>query len=138
MKGLVVVGMLIVAACGPSATPVPTAAPSPTAEAYTITGTFTLSSAGLAGVNSCSGTGGFSDIAEGLGVTVSDESHKIIAKGALGPGKLKGQVTCNFTFSVTGVPRATFYSIEVGHRGELTYSFDEMVSKGWQVAFELG
>jgi len=45
---------------------------------------------------------------------------------------------CRFAFTVTGIPRATFYSVEVSHRGQLTYSFDDMVNKAWQVAVTLG
>lgn len=135
---LLLIAALLVAGCGgPAATIAPTAAP--TAEVYTLTGTFTLKSSSNAGSNlDCHGTGGFDDIKGGLDVVVRDQSHTILAASTLGPGKKNvGATECAFAFTVPNVPRATFYSVAVGHRGELTYSFAEMVSNGWVVAFTL-
>lgn len=117
-----------------AATPVPSATPAQ----YVLTGTFKLYDDDLGGVNSCWGKGGYDDIRGGLDVVVRDASHTILATSNLDEGAHTGNGVCTFIFAVKGVPKATFYSIEVGHRGELTYSFDEIVALGWQVGFTLG
>jgi len=109
------------------------------ASGHDIKGSFVLTDPGVtnSGVY-CSGTGGYSDIAEGLGVTVKDDAGKII-----GTSQLSGNVqessgsTCSYTFAVH-VPDSDFYSIEVGHRGALTYSRDELEGRKWEVGFTLG
>lgn len=45
---------------------------------------------------------------------------------------------CIFEFEVHNIPQSGFYSFEVGRRGELTHSHQEMESFGWDVGFELG
>lgn len=36
---------------------------------------------------------------------------------------------CRFAFEVPDVPKADFYAVSVGRRGEQTYSYDEMAAK---------
>lgn len=130
---------VLVAACGgPAATPVPTAAP--TATLYTLTGSMKLATASIEGSNlDCHGTGGFDDMTGGVEVVVRDQANTILATGRLGPGKKNTPGTsCTFPFTVSGIPEAPFYSVEVGRRGALTYSFADMVGAGWVVAFTLG
>lgn len=92
----------------------------------------------------CTGEGGFDDIAEGAQVTVTDETGTIIASGRLGPGAendivVEDGLGCFFEFEVDGVPTdRAFYSIEVAHRGALTFSIAEIRQLGWQVSFDLG
>ena|GEM_PF-2469736 len=94
----------------------------------------------------CSGsggttTGGYSDIDEGAQVTIKDESNKLIATGKLGKGATADigfGGACAFPFSVTNVPTATFYTIEVGSRKGITYSAKEIQDKNWQVNISLG
>lgn len=126
---------VLVAGCGgPAATAVPTAT------VYTLTGTMTLKAADSGGPRSdCHGTGGFDDITGGLDVVVRDQANTILATSRLAPGTADiAAATCVLPFAVPGVPTATFYSIEVGRRGALTYSFADMVGKNWTVAFTLG
>jgi len=105
---------------------------------YSILGTFTLYDTDLGGSSSnCYGTGGYSDITAGLAVTVRSGDGTVIATGNLGTGT-GGSTYCDFLLAVGDVPKEDFYSIEVGHRGELTYSFDEMVRRDWTVALTLG
>ncbi len=61
----------------------------------------------------------------------------MIATGSLGVGSRK-PLSCDFPIVVPNVPKSDFYTIEVGHRGELTYSFAEMVAQNWTVGFTLG
>jgi hypothetical protein len=113
------------------------------AKGATITGTFTLIDADIqrGGGGICVGTGGYSDIAPGLQVTVKDGSGNILGLGKLGPDQHKGQyseVACEYGFKVENIPRADFYDIEVGRRGSLKYSFEEIRKKGWVLTFTLG
>ena len=105
---------------------------------YEIRGEFTLMDTDTGGSNSnCRGTGGYKDIKSGLSVTVRDGSGGVLATGRLGDGK-RSSVWCTFEFSVGGLPEVEFYSVEVGRRGELTYSFEEMADNNWEVVVSLG
>lgn len=105
-----------------------------------IHGTFTLTDNVLWDEPSiCWGTDGYDDIKAGLGVTVRNQKGKILATSRLEQGVYQsGSRHCVFTFKIGRVPSARFYSIEVGSRGELTYSVKEMNKMRWQVAFTLG
>ena len=87
----------------------------------------------------CTGKGGYDDIRLGASVVVKDGKGVTLATGRLGAGKMgEFGVDCEFSLEVLNVPKADFYSIEVGHRGALTYSRKELGAIGWSVAFELG
>lgn len=43
-----------------------------------------------------------------------------------------------FRFTPIAVPAAAFYSVEVSHRGAITYSRADMLASGWTVALTLG
>jgi len=117
---------------------------------YAITGTFTLgykasitSPSGTGG--SCYGKGGYDDIKSGLGVKVTDGDGKMIATGTLtNPVDVQNpdyQIlhSCVFTISIPQkVPKTDFYSVEVGRRGQITNSFEEMKADDWTVALTLG
>jgi hypothetical protein len=81
---------------------------------------------------SCYGIGGYDDISSGLQVKVSNESGTVIATGALGQGEVI-EGGCRFYFSVSDVPVAKFYRVEVGSRGELGYSYEQMKTAVWNV-----
>lgn len=111
----------------------------PAVAAHDISGSLDLSgsdSFSTSGAN-CSGDGGYSDIDEGAQVTVKDQAGALIATGALKAGVADGS-TCTFPFTVKAVPDATFYSVEVSHRGALNYSSAQMKSANWNLAFTLG
>jgi hypothetical protein len=100
----------------------------------------------------CFGEGGSSDINEGADVTVRNQSGETIALGSLGPGQLQEAfpggsdrdkygafgLACVFSFEVGEVPDAEFYSVEVSHRGETSYSRDDMEANSWTVELSLG
>lgn len=90
----------------------------------------------------CYGTGGYEDIQGGMPVTIKDGQGKILALGKTSYGKRPkaqySQVLCVFDFQVNDVPKADFYSIEVGHRGQLNYSYEELKKQGWKVSFSIG
>ena len=110
---------------------------------HTLHGTLTLTSSGgisRSGSN-CSGTGGYSDLTAGGAVTVKNESGTVIATGSLDDGVSDATyptVVCHFSFTIASVPDAKFYSIEVTHRGALTYSQDHLNSDGWKVDASIG
>jgi len=105
-----------------------------------ITGTLTLSDSDflfLKNGDPCSGSGGYSDIHGGAQVVVKDESDELIATGSLSAGHVSsGQ--CDFPIAVRNVPDANFYTIQVSHRGGISYSREELKAKGWMVGLSLG
>lgn len=124
----------------------------------TLTGTFTLNDReNVRGDwNNCWGAGGYDDFAAGMNVTIRDQDGKIVGTGdarALGPRDLDNDArelqlaaewaeahaydACVLAFELP-VKSADFYAVEVGRRGELTYSHDELESVGWFVTLELG
>jgi hypothetical protein len=132
----VVTLLLLVIACTPAATP------SPTPLIHVVTGTFTLTQDDFVDRTGpgCAGKGGYDDIRNGLDVTIKNESGTILATGSL-TSRTPSEITrtCTFTFTVPGVPDdATFYVVEVGKRGELTYSHADMEAANWRVEFTLG
>jgi hypothetical protein len=103
---------------------------------YTIHGTFTLIDYQSA-ENSCIGTGGFDDISDGTQVVVTNTNGTVIGQGSLESGSQKEMVTCVYDFTVSGLPRATFYGVTVSHRGEQNYSFERLAQTGWKVRLDL-
>lgn len=128
-----------------------TAAASPTEELNKLFGTLTLQD--YNGIDfegqrfegaSCTGRGGYSDIQQGAQVVVKDGSESILAVDSLDRGQQDALIDggsvyyCKFTFYVDAIPTTDFYSIEVSHRGALTYSAAEMEAQHWHVDFTLG
>jgi hypothetical protein len=110
-----------------------------------LSGTFTLLDDNLVLIprdgplgSDCWGQRGYDDIRSGLGVVIKDGAGTIIAKDELLSGKLTGRNECTFPFYVGNVPDADFYAIEVGGRGSLVYSRDEIDRDDWRVAFSVG
>lgn len=70
---------------------------------------------------SCFGSGGYDDISGGAPVAVRVDG-KTVALGRLADGKVDGY-RCTFAFLIQDVPAGLgFYTIEVSHRGGLTYT----------------
>jgi len=70
-----------------------------------------------------------------------NESGTVIATGTLDRGASDATyptVVCHFSFTISNLPDAKFYSIEVTHRGALTYSQDQLNSDGWKVEASIG
>ena len=92
------------------------------------------------GIDHCTGDDGYSDIKPGLQVVIRDGDGSTLGTGHLAYDHEAYQATddrCPLVFEVD-VPRSDFYAIEVGDRGELTYSFDDMEAMGWRVEASLG
>ncbi len=102
---------------------------------HTITGGITVPGVEFGGT--CTVGDGYKDISPGRSVTITDENGEVVGKGQLGEGVALEIYGCRFPFSVD-VPNRKSYSIEVGDRGELTYSFEDMSENSWKVELSLG
>jgi hypothetical protein len=138
---------ITLAGCGTST---PAAAPSPKPALHTLHGTLLLEKADGSAwegiprplAADCIGLGFYSDLQAGAPVTVKNEAGAIVGIGSLsdgawakgGGGTTDQVVGCTFSFSVPNLPAANFYTVEVSHRGGLTYSRAELESNGWWVA----
>jgi hypothetical protein len=133
MKGLVVFALALLA-CGGASAP-PSAAPTP----RVLHGTFTLTGTVEKRVSTCQGVGGYADIKEGLQVTIKDAAGTIVGTSALVFDKTPSPPqTCAYTFEVSGLPDATFYNVEAGRRGAVTFSRADLDARGWRVELTLG
>lgn len=98
---------------------------------FTTRGTISLTSTtgGLGGLGAtCFGRGGYSDLASGAAVDVSDNAGKVIAIGQItGNGTTVGTSTCVLPFTVSGVPAGKrFYGVTVTHRGVVQFTEAQM------------
>lgn len=111
------------------------AAAKPTPTTLAVHGSLTLmgnnwvSETGAAG-EVCTTLDGYTDIAQGTEVDVSDSAGKVIALGHLDDGIVTDDAAnCSFPFTVSGVPtKSGIYGIQVGHRGTLHYSAADLRS----------
>jgi hypothetical protein len=58
--------------------------------------------------------------------------------GCGGDGDKATREGCQFWFKVDNVPPATFYRVEVGRRGEISYSLGQLKQASWSVELPLG
>lgn len=126
--------IILLAGCASEPTPEPT---------RTLTGAVTLMQSDQVRRTdtSCVGTGGYNDIGPGLSVTVRDESDDIVGVGELAYQPPEGPVPprrCDYIFTVDELPAAPFYQVEVGERGSLDFSADDLGAQGWHVELTLG
>lgn len=109
---------------------------------YSLKGTITLIDSDIEGVNYCYGTGGYSDIKGGMAVTVMNEKGEILATGSVENGKRPpgqfSEVSCVLEFQLEEIPKSNFYSIEIGRRGKLNYSFEEIQKNNWELELSIG
>ncbi|OLL76879.1 hypothetical protein Ae168Ps1_5299c [Pseudonocardia sp. Ae168_Ps1] len=90
-----------------------------------VTGTSALSASSYGSGGSCVTYGGYDDITEGTAVTVRDSSGAIVGVGNLEAGQ-SDSYGCTFPFTVTDVPNSAFYTVEISHRGEVTFTADDV------------
>lgn len=83
------------------------------------------------------GAGEFADLKFGTAVVVSDELGNRLAEGKLSAGS-DMLSTCVFLFSAGPLKEAASYTIQVGERTPVTFTYDEMVVRDWAVAFDYG
>lgn len=83
----------------------------------------------------CWGLNGFSDLAAGAQVTVTDAGGKVLVVGSLQRGVAEGiatdgrATTCSLRFELGGVPGGVGpYGVEVAHRGVVRFNEGELVA----------
>jgi hypothetical protein len=108
-------------------------------EKHQLTGSIELVDTDQSYDGTCYGFGGYKDLNEGANVVVSDGNGKVLASGTLGGGTASSTYRCNFPITLgSKLPKADFYKVQVSHRGELTYSYDEMQSMNWDLSLTIG
>jgi hypothetical protein len=86
----------------------------------------------------CLGSDGYEDLVPGAQVTIRDSKGETLAVGALDAGWPDGPGTCVFPFVVNDVPAGEeIYSVEVSHRGEISFTQDE-AGQGRGLSLTLG
>ncbi|NJK99256.1 MAG: hypothetical protein HC910_01340 [Spirulinaceae cyanobacterium SM2_1_0] len=89
----------------------------------------------------CYGTGSYDDIAGNLRVVVRDGRNQILTTGETAAGARPNNPQeavdhCVFAFRLD-VPKADFYTIAIGRRGQLSYSWQELQERRWRINFTL-
>ncbi|MFF2184575.1 hypothetical protein [Streptomyces sp. NPDC058155] len=104
---------------------------------FTLEGEFLLLEDAVDMDDSCAGTGGYDDIAEGTSVTVYGAKGDVIATGSLGDSNSTVPGTCTYDIAVPDVPKGEkFYKVEVSHRGTLQLSAEQ--AENGELASTLG
>lgn len=108
------------------------------APTITITGSFSLTDGFHDVGQSCSGSGGYSDFGQGMNVTIRDGDGNVVGSGATGPAEGQSPGWCVTEFEIEDVEIVDFYEIEVGQRGSLSYSYEDLESNDFNVDLTLG
>jgi Protein of unknown function (DUF732) len=80
----------------------------------------------------CHGIHGYSDIGSGTQVMVKNGKGEILASAPLGEGH-GDDVNCRFAFSFPITEGQDRYVVSVGHRGEFSYSFEQLQRGGVEI-----
>lgn len=80
----------------------------------------------------CHGVHGYSDIGSGTQVMVKNGKGEILASTSLGEGR-GDDVNCRFTFHFPITEGQDRYVVSVGHRGEFSYSFEQLRRGGVEI-----
>jgi hypothetical protein len=120
---------LLGTACGGSASP-----PAPTARPSAAPSPATFAMHGTVDGVACDVSAGRPQV-----VQVRDETNKLIGQGMTSANESDTPCSIFQTFTVSGLPRATFYSVKIGRRpGAVTYSFARLQHSGWRVKLKYG
>jgi hypothetical protein len=80
----------------------------------------------------CHGVHGYSDIGSGTQVMVKNGKGEILASASLGEGH-GDDVNCKFAFSFPITEGQDRYVVSVGHRGEFSYTFEQLQRGGVEI-----
>jgi hypothetical protein len=80
----------------------------------------------------CHGVRGYSDIGSGTQVMVKNGKGEILASTSLGEGH-GDDVNCRFSFHFPVTEGQDHYVVSVGHRGEFSYSFEQLRRGGVEI-----
>jgi hypothetical protein len=103
----------------------------------TVSGVFVLTdTVGVGAImvdgGSCQGTEGYADVGRNTPVTVKNGKGEILTTTSLGPGT-GDSANCTFSFTFPITEGQDRYVVSVGHRGEFSYSFEQLRAHGVQV-----
>ena len=106
-------------------------------ETATASGKFVLiNSAGLDAIAtdgaSCQGADGYSDVGGATPVTVKNSKGEVLASTSLGRGQ-GDATTCTFSFSFPVTEGQDRYLVSVGHRGEFSFTFEQLRARGVEI-----
>jgi hypothetical protein len=106
-------------------------------ETATVSGVFVLSDtkaneAIASDGKDCQGVDGYSDIGRDTQLIVKNGKGDVLATTALGDGH-GTQVTCTFSFSFPITEGQDRYVVSVSHRGEFSYTFNQLQRNGVQI-----
>ena len=106
-------------------------------ETAEIAGIFVLSDSAHTGAiatdgDSCAGAYGYSDVGPGTPVVVRNGKGEILATASLEKGKT-GTAICTFDFGFPVTDGQDRYVVSVGGRGEFSYSFEQLLTRGVQI-----
>jgi Protein of unknown function (DUF732) len=106
-------------------------------ETADISGVFVLTDTAQTGAiatagESCQGANGYSDVGQGTPVVVRNSKGEILATATLEEGKT-GDAVCRFDFGFPVTEGQDRYVVSVGRRGEFSYSFDQLLTRGVQI-----
>jgi hypothetical protein len=105
-----------------------------------ISGTFTVRSSDFSASSTgrtCRPSGGYGDINSSTQVVVTNGEGQRLARSSLGSGRETGLRGCEFSFTVTLTEGEDDYVVEVGRRGQVSYSWSEITTPG-RLALVLG
>lgn len=106
--------------------------------------------------DNCAGTGGYGDFGPGMDVTIRDGDGKIVgatSTRSFSEADLVSEISnvrdmaslakstklqCYVVFDPLQIPKVDFYEVEIGSRGSLTYSFEELKESGFWTFSTLG
>lgn len=119
MRRLLVLGLVVLAACSSS----PTTSPAP--RTFTLKGTF-------------QGVSCLKVESEPHSVQVSDETGTLIGQTRSGPDTDPQTCGITQTFTIRDLPRAKFYKVDIGQHEGPSYSFADLERMNWTVALKWG
>jgi len=74
----------------------------------------------------CTTSGGYSDVNSSTQVVVLNGSGDQLARTSLGRGRANGDGGCEFVFTVSLTEGEEVYIVEVGRRGQISYTWSEL------------
>lgn len=99
-------------------------------------------------LKTCEGRKGFVDINEGASVSIYNESGKLIATSNLEAGRFNSvSLTtpdivivegCTFPWKAVLTEESKFYQVEIGRRGRVNYSSEQLKASGFRVEIGIG
>lgn len=75
----------------------------------------------------CTTSGGYADVKLGAQFVITDAAGSVVATAVLGPGQGVGG-SCRFAFHAEVPSGSDFYGLELGRRGVVQYSADQLAA----------